>query len=70
MENALLYLPKEKVETYVETDKRLKPKDLVLGKHNFNMYGTVVSIVSRFLIEVTRADEMYKRLNDFNNEIN
>ena len=70
MENASLYLPKEKVETYVEIDKRIKPKDLVHGKHNFNMYGTVVSIVSRFLTEATRTDEMYEILNDFNNEIN
>ena len=45
----------------------MKPKDLVHGKHNFNRYGTVISFVSNFLIEVTDTDEMHKMLNEFNN---
>ena len=36
MGNASLYLPKEQVEKYVQIDKKMKPEDLVYGKHNFN----------------------------------
>ena len=39
VENALLYLSKEQVEKYVEIDKRMKLKDFMYGKHNFNRYG-------------------------------
>ena len=70
MENALLYLPKKQVEKYGEIDKRMKPENLVYRKHNFIRYGTVISFVSNFLTEVTDTDEMYKMLNEFNNEIN
>ena len=41
--NALLYLPKEQVEKYLEIDKRLKAEHLVYGKHNFSRYGTIIS---------------------------
>ena len=34
VENALLYLPKVQVEKYVGIDKKMKPEDLVYGKHN------------------------------------
>ena len=70
MENDLLYLPKEQIETYVEIDKRKKPEDLVYGKHNFNRYGTVLSFASNFLTEVIDTDEMYKMLNESDNKIN
>ena len=70
MRNALLYLPKEQVEKYVEIDKRMQPEDLVYGTHNFNKYKTVISFISNFLTEVPDTDEMYKMLNGFNNEIN
>ena len=70
MRNALLYLPKEQVEKYVEINKRMKPEDLVYGKQNFNRYGTIISFISNFLTEVTDTDEMYKMLNEFKNEIN
>ena len=45
----------------------MKSEDLVYGKHNFNRYGMIISFISNFLTEVT--DEMYKMLNEFNNEI-
>ena len=70
MNNALLYSSKEQVEKYVEIDKRIKPEDLVYGKHNFNRYGTIISFISNFLTEATNTNEMYKMLNEFNNEIN
>ena len=47
--------------------QRMKSEDLVYGKHNFNRYGMIISFISNFLTEVT--DEMYKMLNEFNNEI-
>ena len=68
--NALLYLPKEQVEKCVEIDKSMNPEDLVYGKYNFNRCGTIKSFSSNFLTEVTHTDEMYKMLNQFNNEIN
>ena len=34
VENALLCLPKVQVEKYVGIDKKMKPEDLVYGKHN------------------------------------
>ena len=37
---------------------------------NFDRYGTIISFISNFLTEVTDTDEMYKMLNEFNNEIN
>ena len=42
--NALLYLPKEQVEIYVKIAKSSNPEDLEYGKHNFNRYGTTISI--------------------------
>ena len=39
-------------------------------EYNFNRYGAVTSFVSMFLAEVTYTYEMYKMLNEFNNEIN
>ena len=45
---ALLYLPKEQVEKYVDIDKRINPEVLVYGKYNFDRYGT---IISNFLTE-------------------
>ena len=47
--------------------QRMKSKDLVYRKHNFNRYGMIISFISNFLTEVT--DEMYKMFNEFNNEI-
>ena len=41
----------------------------IYRKH-FNRYGTIISFISNFLKEVTNTDEMYKVLNEFNNEIN
>ena len=70
MENALRFLPKEQVEEYVEIDKRMKPEDLVYGKHSLNIYGTVISFASMFLREVNDTNEMYKMCNEFNNEKN
>ena len=70
MENALRFLPKEQVEEYVETDKRMKPEDLVYGKHSLNIHGTVISFVSIFLREVNDTNEMYKMCNEFNNQKN
>ena len=70
MRNAFLYSPKEQVEKYVEIDKRMKPEDVVYGKRNFDRYGTIKSLIFNFLTEVTDTDEMYKMLNEFNNEIN
>ena len=68
MEKFLFYLPKEQVEKHVQI-YMLKPEDLVYGKHKFNRYGTVISFVSNFLAQVTNTDEMYKMLNEFNNEV-
>ena len=68
VEKFLFYLPKEQVEKHVEI-YMLKPEDLVYGKHKFNRYGTVISFVSNFLTQVTNTDEMYKMLNEFNNEV-
>ena len=48
----------------------MKSEYLIYGKHNFNRYGTIMSFVSNFLTKVTDTVEMYKMLNDFNNEIN
>ena len=62
MRNVLLYLPKEQVEEFVEIDKSMNPEGLVNGKHNFNRYGTIISFISNFLIEVIDADEMDKML--------
>ena len=72
MSNAFFYLPKGHVEKYVDIDKRKKYEDLVhcLVKHNVNRYETITSFISNFLTEVTGTDEMYKMLNEFNNEIN
>ena len=70
MENALRFLPKEQVEEYVEIDKRMKPEDLVYGKHSLNICGTVISFVSMFLREVNDTNEMYKMCNEFNNQKN
>ena len=67
MRNVLLYLPKEQVEEFVEIDKSMNPEGLVNGKHNFNRYGTIISFISNFLIEVIDADEMDKML--FNSEM-
>ena len=68
--NALLYFPREQVEQYVEIDNKMKPEDLVYGKHKFNRYGMIIFFVTNFSTEVTNIDEMYKMLNEFNNEIN
>ena len=38
--------------------------------YNFNRYGTMISFISNFLIEVTGIDEIYEILNKFNKEIN
>ena len=70
MRNALLYLPKERVEKYVEIEKSMNPEDLVYGKHNFNRYGTIISFTSYLLTEAADTDEMYKMLNEFNNQTN
>ena len=43
VKNALLYLPKEQVEKYVEIDKRMNPEDIVCREHNFNRYVTIMS---------------------------
>ena len=48
----------------------MKPEDLVYEKHNFNSYGTIIFFTSNFLTEVTDTDEVYKMLNEFNDEIN
>ena len=48
----------------------MKSEYLIYGKHNFSRYGTIMSFVSNFLTKVTDTVEMYKMLNDFNNEIN
>ena len=71
MSNAFFNLPKGHVEKYVDIDKRKKYEDLVhcLVKH-VNRYETITSFISNFLTEVTGTDEMYKMLNEFNNEIN
>ena len=58
----ILYLICPKVKKYAQ--------DLVYGKNDCNRYGIVASFLSNFLTEVTDTDEMYKMLNDFNNEIN
>ena len=62
VENSLLYLPKEQVEKYVETDKSMNPEDLVYGKHNFNRYGTITSLISELLTEVAIWSDKMKRL--------
>ena len=62
VENSLLYLPKEQVEKYVETDKSMNPEDLVYGKHNFNRYGTITSFISELLTEVAIWPDKMKRL--------
>ena len=48
----------------------MKHDNLVYGKHGFNRYGTIIFFVSNFLPDVTDTDEMYKMLNEFDNEIN
>ena len=58
LENDLFHLFKEKVEKYFEIDKRMKPEDLVHGKHNFRIYGTVAASVSNFLTKGSNIDEM------------
>lgn len=58
LENDLFHLFKEQVEKYFEIDKRMKPEDLVYGKHNFSIYGTVVASVSNFLTKGSNIDEM------------
>ena len=68
--NTLLYLNKEQAEKYAEIDKRMRPEDLVYGKHNFNRYGTIIPFISNFLTEVIDTDVMYSMLNEFNTEIN
>ena len=70
VKNALVYLPKEHVEKYVQIDKRMNPEDLVIAKNNFSRYGTIISFISNVLTEVTDTDKMYKMLHEFNNEIN
>ena len=62
VKNSLLYLPKEQVEKYVETDKSMNPEDLVYGKHNFNRYGTITSLISELLTEVAIWSDKMKRL--------
>ena len=62
VENALLYLPEEQVEKYVETDKSMNPEDLVYGKHDFNRYGTIISFISELLTEVAIWPDKMKRL--------
>ena len=58
----ILYLICPKVKKYAQ--------DLVYVKNDCNRHGIVASFLSNFLTEVTDTDEMYKMLNDFNNEIN
>ena len=58
----ILYLICPKVKKYAQ--------DLVYVKNDCNRHGIVASFLSNFLTEVTDTDEMYKILNDFNNEIN
>lgn len=58
LENDLFHLFKEQVEKYFEIDKRMKPEDLVYGKHNFSIYGTVVASVSNFLTKGSNIYEM------------
>ena len=58
LENDLFHLFKEKVEKYFEIEKRMKPEDLVYGKHNFRIYGTVAASVSNFLTKGSNIDEM------------
>ena len=41
--NALIYLPKEEVEKYIEIDKNIRSEDLIYGKHNFNRYWTMIA---------------------------
>ena len=67
---SLVYLPKGQVEKYVEIDKRRDPEDLVYRKFNFNRYRTNMFFISNTLTEVPDTDDMYKTLNEFNNEIN
>ena len=58
LENDLFHLFKEQVEKYFEIEKRMKTEDLVYGKHNFIIYGTVVASVSNFLTKGSNIDEM------------
>lgn len=58
LENDLFHLFKEKVEKYFEIEKRMKPEDLVYGKHNFRIYGTVAASFSNFLTKGSNIDEM------------
>ena len=58
VENDLFYLFKEQVEKYFEIDKGMKPEDLVYGKHNFSIYGTIIASVSNFLTKGSNIDEM------------
>ena len=58
LENDLFHLFKEQVEKYFEIEKRMKTEDLVYGKHNFSIYGTVVASVSNFLTKGSNIDEM------------
>lgn len=56
--NDLFYLFKEQVQKYFEIEKRMKPEDLVYGKHNFSIYGTIIASVSNFLTKGSNIDEM------------
>ena len=58
LENDLFHLFKEQVEKYFEIEKRMKTEDLVYGKHNFRIYGTVAASVSNFLTKGSNIDEM------------
>ena len=50
VENALLYLPKEKVEKYVEIDKGMKIYYMENIVSIEDMDGALISFVSNFLI--------------------
>ena len=62
--------PKNSLRNMLKLTKKMKPEDLVYGRHNCNRYRMVISFISNFLTEVTDTDEMYKILNEFNNKIN
>ena len=62
--------PKNSLRNMLKLTKKMKPEDLVYGRHNCNRYRMVISFISNFLTEVTDTDEMYKMLNEFNNKIN
>ena len=55
MENDLLYMSKEQVETFVEIDKRMKPEDLACIKYNFNRYWTAENVLTEDLLILIRC---------------